>query len=260
MMRISLKAPFRRLMRTLRNWKQRVKEYSTHCLQSGFIPSTYGPAQFVGRYIAKLIVFFQLGKLRVIGKENLQIPGRFIFCPNHSSMFDAPVLYSIMARRNVRYMCAYEEMRGFWGLKAILMGAMGTFAVDRSKGKSVIEPAVEVLVSGQCLSIFPEGRVSETEACQPFKKGAAIIGAAALKRIPAGERIAIVPVNIKYHHRHDATARTNYIKMGLKWRGGVTVTVGEPLYLDEMKDVSPDEIMDRVRKLICNVQHNCAAA
>jgi 1-acyl-sn-glycerol-3-phosphate acyltransferase len=256
----SLKSPIRHLMRTLRNWKQRVKDYSTRCLQSGFIPFTYGPAQFFGRYIAKLIVLVQIGKLRVLGEENLQIPGRFLFCPNHSSMFDAPVMYSILTRGNVRYMTAYEEMRGFWGLKAIVMGAMGTFAVDRSKGKSVIEPAVEVLVSGQSLTIFPEGRVSETEACQPFKKGAAVIGSVALKRIPAGERIAIVPVNIKYHHRHDPTARTDFFKMGLKWRGGVTVTVGKPLYLDEMEGMAPDEIMAEARKFICNVQQGCACA
>lgn len=249
------KAPWRRFKQALKGWRQRVHEYSQRCIQSGFIPLTFRPAQFLGRLFARFLVFLQLGKIRVMGRRNLQIPGRFVFCPNHSSMFDAPVMYSILNRpEDVRYMTAFEEMRGLWGLKAILMGAMGSFPVDRSRGKSVIEPAIEVLVRGQSLTIFPEGRVSETEECQPFKNGAAIIASEALKRLGKDERIGIIPVHIHYHRRHNPTARTNFLKMGFKWRGGVTVTVGCPIYLDERANASPEELMSEVRSVICKVQ------
>lgn len=252
----SFKAPWRRFKQALRGWRQRVYEYSQRCVQSGFIPLTYGPAQFLGRLISRFLVFIQLGQVRVIGKKNLRQKGRFIFCPNHSSMFDAPVLYSILNRpESVRYMTAYEEMRGLWGLKAIVMGAMGSFPVDRTRGKSVIEPAIEVLVNGQCLTIFPEGRISETGSCQPFKNGPAIIGNAALMRLPDGERIGIVPIHIDYHRRDNDTARTNFLKMGLKWRGGVTVTVFEPLYLNDRRQMSAEEVMAEVRKWICQAQN-----
>lgn len=248
--------PIRQMARTLVGWRQRFRDYAERCLQSGFIPLTFGPVQFITRLLAKAMVAIQLGRMHVIGRENLHVPGRFIFCPNHSSMFDAPVLYSIIRRQEaVRYMTAYEEMRGMWGLKAILMGAMGCFPVDRSRGKSVIEPAVNVIVRGNCLTIFPEGRVSETAACQPFKKGAAIIARAANEVLGGKERIGMVPVHIEYHRRHDPTARTNYFKMGLKWRGGVTVTVGKPLYLDtDLAGLSAQEIMERLHAFVCHAQ------
>lgn len=241
------------LKQTLRGWRQRVYIYSQRCIQSGFIPFTYGPVQFLGRLLAKLLVRIQLGKVKILGRKNLQLPGRFIFCPNHSSMFDAPVLYSLIQRReSTRYMTAFEEMRGLWGLKAIIMGAMGCFPVDRTRGRSVIDPAIEVLVKGQCLTIFPEGKISETGACFPFKVGAAVIGRAALEKLEPGCKIGIVPISIRYHHRHNDTARTNFLKMGFKWRGGVTVTVGKPIYLDERTSVSAEDLMAELRSKICS--------
>ncbi len=251
--------PFKSIRLALRRWIQRFRDYADHCIQSGFVPLTFGPAQFIARQLARLMVFIQLGRLRIIGEGNLRLAGRFIFCPNHSAMFDAPVLYAIMKRKeSVRYMTAFEEMRGLWGLKAIAMGATGCFPVDRTRGKSVIEPAIEILVNGQNLAIFPEGKISETGACLPFKKGPAIIATSALQRLESGERVGIIPINIHYHLRDVATARSgDFRKMGFKWRGGVTVTVGEPIYLDEVKGMSPDEIMEKVHKAVCRAQ-DCA--
>ncbi|MBY0358599.1 MAG: 1-acyl-sn-glycerol-3-phosphate acyltransferase [Candidatus Obscuribacterales bacterium] len=234
------------------DWRRRFRVYAEHCLESGFIPQTFGPIQALARYAAKLVIYIQLGRLRIIGKENLQRPGRLIFCPNHSSMFDAIVLYALFNRKeSVRYMTAYEEMRGLYGIKAVVMGALGCFPVDRTKGKSVIEPAVEVLVNGQCLTIFPEGKISVTGVCQPVKKGAAIIATAAQERLGNNEQVGIVPMSICYHKRDVPTATKNFWQVGMKWRGGITVTVGKPLYINELKGLSVDEIMEQVRQFIC---------
>lgn len=125
-------------------WRKRFRDYVNHCLTSGYMPRTFRPLQIAGRHLATLWMFLQVGRIRVIGAENLRAEGRIIFCPNHSSMFDAPIIFSLM-QRMPRYMTAIEEMRGLGGLKAIVMGAFGCFAVDRSKGKSVLEPAIQVL-------------------------------------------------------------------------------------------------------------------
>ena len=155
-------------------WRKKFREYVNLCLTNGFIPRTFLPLQLLERFLAKFQIFLQVGRVRLIGAENLKVKGRVIFCPNHSSMFDAPVIYAIM-KRWPRYMTAYEEMRGLWGLKAVVMGAFGCFAVDRSKGKTVMEPAIQVLASGRCLVIFPEGKISASGEYLTFKKGPAII-------------------------------------------------------------------------------------
>ena len=132
------------LIGSIKRFRQRFREYVDLCLTSGFIPKSIRPLQLVGKFLANIWVFVQVGRIKIEGKENLVAPGRIIFCPNHSSMFDAPVIFAIM-KRMPRYMTAFEEMRGLWGLKAIFMGAFGCFAVDRSNGKTVIEPAIKVL-------------------------------------------------------------------------------------------------------------------
>ena len=243
-----------RLKQTIATWRKRFREYAERCIESGFVPLSFGWVQFITRQLARILVFVQLGRLRLIGAGNLRLKGRFIYCPNHSSLFDAPVLYSVMNRPRVRYMTAMEEMRGLWGLKAVVMGAMGSFPVDRTKGKSVIQPAIDMLVKGNPLVIFPEGKISATGECLPFKKGPALIGKAALAQLPEGERVGIVPINIFYHKRDVATAKEDFFKMGLKWRGGVTVTAGEPIYLDGHTDCSEEEIMNLVRKTVCQAQ------
>lgn len=230
-------------------WRKKFREYVTLCLTSGFIPHTFRPLQFVARILARIWLFLQVGRCRVIGAENLKTPGHIIFCPNHSSMFDAIVVYAVM-KRWPRYMTAYEEMRGLGGLKAVAMGAFGCFPVDRTQGKTVLEPAIKVLSSGQPLVIFPEGKISATGEYLPFKKGPAIITNATYERLDMKVPVGIVPIHICYHKRDVATATASYGQMGLKWRGGVTVTVGKPIYLHELPSRKPEDVMAAVRGTI----------
>lgn len=230
-------------------WRKRFREYATQCLTSGFIPKTFLPLQFVARILARLWLYTQVGRVRIVGADNLLTPGRVIFCPNHSSMFDAIVIYAVM-KRFPRYMTAYEEMRGVGGLKAVAMGAFGCFPVDRAQGKTVLEPAIKVLTSGQPMVIFPEGKISPTGEYLPFKKGPAVIANTTHERLGMKEHVAIVPIHICYHKRHAPTAGGPYGRMGLKWRGGVTVTVGKPIYIHELPSRQPGDVMAVVRGAI----------
>lgn len=229
--------------------KERFREYVDLCLTSGFIPKSVRPLQLVGKFLANIWVFVQVGKVKIIGKENLIAKGRIIFCPNHSSMFDAPVIFAIM-KRMPRYMTAYEEMRGLWGLKAIFMGAFGCFAVDRSKGKTVIEPAIKVMEHGESLVVFPEGKISNSGTYLPFKKGSAFIAIGAYERLNGKELVGIVPIHICYGKRHEPSAAGSYAEMGFNWRGGVTVTVGSPIYINDIKPMTPEKVTESVRNAI----------
>jgi 1-acyl-sn-glycerol-3-phosphate acyltransferase len=256
-----MKPPFRRGAARYRlfvsNWRRRFREYRDLCLTSGFIPRSFRPLQLVGKYLAKIWVLIQVGRIRIVGAENLTAPGRVIYCPNHSSMFDAPIVFSLM-KRMPRYMTAYEEMRGLWGLKAIAMGAFGCFAVDRSKGRTVIDPAIKVLVHGSPLVIFPEGKISHTGTYLPFKKGSAIIALSAYEQIQKKDRVGIVPIHICYGKRDEKTAGGPYGAMAFKWRGGATITVGTPIYLDEITPMDADSVTEAIRKYI--VSKACATA
>lgn len=230
-------------------WRKKFREYVNLCLTSGFIPRTFLPLQIIARFLARIWVFIQVGKMRVIGAENLKTPGRIIFCPNHSAMLDAIIIYAAM-RRWPRYMAAFEEMRGVWGLKAVAMGAFGCFPVDRSQGSTALEPAIKVLMSGQPLVIFPEGKISPSGEYLPFKTGPARIANAAYERLAMKEPVGIVPIHICYHCRDEESAATTFGQMGFKWRCGVTVTVGKPIYLHELPSRDRKDVMAAVRGAI----------
>lgn len=252
---LSFRALTARFRRQIREWRARFDAYAQKCVTSGFIPHMFYPLQLVARFLASLVVFIQLGRLQVKGIENLRHKGRFIFCPNHSSMFDALIMYAIIRRKDgPRYMTAYEEMRGIWGLKAVIMGALGCFPVDRTKGRSVIEPAINMIVGGGSLVIFPEGKISPTGECLPFKMGPAIIGLTAMERLGGTDQVAIVPMNLHYHKRDVATATKFFTECGLKWRGGVTITIGEPIYLNDLHTTSPEEVMEVAHRFVCRAQ------
>lgn len=231
------------------SWRKKYREYATKCLTSGFLPATFRPLQFVGRFLARIWLFLQVGHVRVVGDANLKADGRLIFCPNHSSMFDAVVIYSIM-HTWPRYMTAFEEMRGLAGLKAIVMGGFGCFPVDRSRGRTVLEPAIDVLVSGQSMVLFPEGKISPTGRYLPFRRGAAVIANSTFEKLGGKERVGIVPIHICYHKRHAPSACGPYSKMALKWRGGVTVTVGKPIYLHELPSRKVEDVMATVSAMV----------
>lgn len=183
------------------NLKNRIRadfeDYVNKCLTSGFLPYTFLPFQLLGRALARIWAFIQLGIWKIVGGQILEPQANtvLIFCPNHTSMFDAIILYAIM-RGWPRYMCAVEEMRigdpkkeksrektdPSWKtilisiismLKTVSMGLLGCFAVDRTKGNTALDPAKRVLESGQNVVLFPAGKIDPQGRNGPFKTGAA---------------------------------------------------------------------------------------
>lgn len=223
-----------------------VWQYAQRCLTSGFVPATFLPLQFIGKLLAKLWIFIQVGRVKIIGKEHLDSGERIVFCANHVSMFDPILIYSLL-KCYPRYMTAIEEMTGFGGLKAVFMGACGSFAVDRSKGKTVIEPAINVLLSGDSLVIFPEGKIGMNGE---FKLGSAIIALGAAAKLDKQERVGIVPMHLSFHGYHSESARGPYGAMKFAWRHGVTVNVGAPIWLDSDATLRPEQLTEIVRHQI----------
>ena len=233
---------------------QRYNDYAKLCATSGYIPEVrhwlLGPT----RLFMRLWRYVQLGKTRFFGAENLAVNQRVIFCGNHSSFFDAIVMHPDL-KGVVRYMGAYESMSGICGLKQIALTAIGAFPVDRTRGKTVIAPAINLLVSGQRLMIYPEGKIDNSGKLGPFKLGPAIIAMAAHKELQGKQPVGIVPFHIHYHKRNVKTGNTfNYLKMGFSWRGGITVYVGKPIWVHEHPELNPEQFMALVRSKILEMQ------
>jgi 1-acyl-sn-glycerol-3-phosphate acyltransferase len=152
-------------------------------------------------------------------------------------------------------------MQGYGGLKAILMCAIGCFPVDRKNGRTVLGPATDLLTNGEPLFICPEGRVDNTGTLGEFKPGAALIARAAYRKLQGKEKVGIVPIHICYHKRNVKTGDTwNFFKMGFTWRGGATVHVCEPVWINDNPQLGACEFMELVRSKIAQFSCTCSVS
>jgi 1-acyl-sn-glycerol-3-phosphate acyltransferase len=229
-------------------WWAAYKRYIAKITTSGYIGEPSPTLEAIANVVFRFWIWAQIGKVTIVNREYLDTPGRVIVCGNHSCMADALLAFSLM-HRECWSIGAYDPMLVFWGLPAVVLTKLRVIPVDRSKGKTVLEPAINCVVSGKALGIFPEGKISNTGELLPFKPGLALIANAADKRLGGKESIAIIPVHFCYGKRH-APSAGDYGKMGLKWRGGVRLTVCKPIFLHELEDRSVDAIMCNVRKAI----------
>ena len=217
---------------------RRAREYSNSVATCGFLapPPTPRGLRWLMR-TARVLVFIQVGRLKVIGRENLDLAdGPMIVTPNHAHSADVAVL-PLVLQRSARYMAAQGVFKFGWGLGGLLVGPMGAFCadLDRGKGGPAREAAVKVLTSGQILGMFPEGWAYLDGKMGPMKKGSVRISREAARIL--GKTTYQVPVFIRYGRYPGSWIRKlspplEYLFVLLNswyYRRGATIVVGKPI-------------------------------
>jgi 1-acyl-sn-glycerol-3-phosphate acyltransferase len=128
-------------------------------------------------------------RYRLAGAEHIPLDRAAVYCCNHQSNVDPPLLFTVLhPRMHILYKAEIDQIPIL--ARAFRMG--GFIPVDR-RNKEVamraIEAGAESMRRGNSFLIFPEGTRSKTEELLPFKKGGFIMA------IKAGA--PIVPVAIQ---------------------------------------------------------------
>lgn len=122
-----------------------------------------------------------------VGLENVPETGGVVLAGNHTSNLDW-ILHIMALKRHVHFLGKIELYRGKMGWS---MPKMGVIPVDRSiHDRQAMRTAVEGLMLGKCIAVFPEGTINRTDdIIMPFKFGA--VRMASLTKTP------VIPFTIK---------------------------------------------------------------
>jgi 1-acyl-sn-glycerol-3-phosphate acyltransferase len=128
-------------------------------------------------------------RIRVTGREHLRSGDAVVFCCNHQSNIDPPILFQALHPR-LHVLFKQELTRLPLLGKAFQIG--GFVPIDRAsreQSMAAIEQAAASLRDGNSFLTFPEGTRSRTGALLPFKRGPFLM---ALKA-----QVPVVPVAIQ---------------------------------------------------------------
>src|SRR5688572_2504411 len=172
-------------------------------------------------------------RYKVIGRDHIPPRRAVVFCANHQSNVDPPVLFQALHRR--LHILYKAELRKIPVLgKVFEVG--GFVAVQREQRDAAfasIEKAAASIRDGNSFLIFPEGTRSKTDELLPFKKGGLVMALRA--------QAPIMPVAImggrEAMHKGSALVRPV----------NVTVRIGEPIETAGMSADDRDELIEMVR-------------
>ena len=136
----------------------------------------------------------------ILGQENLPLQGPLVLAPTHRSRWDGLMLTMAAGRRvskrDCRFMVTRSEMRGLqgWFLKRL-----GCFPIDQSAPSlASLRYSVDLLIAGQQLVVFPEGRISRAGKQKTLEQGLVRIVQLAYRK---GIEAHILPVGLGYSEK-----------------------------------------------------------
>ncbi len=183
---------------------------------------------WIARCVLRFFLLFVF-RIRVKGKSNM-ICGGAILAVNHQSNWD-PVVVPVTCPRKLSFMAKSELFKN--KLFGALIRNLGAFPVHRGKGDiGAVKTSLTILKQEKIMMMFPEGkRVAKGEKAEP-KPGVAMLATHA--------KVPVVPVLISGKYR---------------WMGKITITYGEPIYLDEYYDekLSIEKLHELSRSIMDNI-------
>jgi 1-acyl-sn-glycerol-3-phosphate acyltransferase len=179
-------------------------------------------------------------RYKVSGRENVP-PEAVVFCSNHESNVDPPVLFrALHPQLHILYKAELHK----FPLMGTIFDVGGFVPVDRrnrERAMASIRRGAAALRSGLSFLIFPEGTRSRGGELLPFKKGGFIMAIQA--------QVPIVPVAVQ--------GGRAAMQKGSPWIHPVNVSVriGQPIPTAGLTVDDRDELIERVRQAIAGLLH-----
>lgn len=216
-------------------------------LQPGYMtPKVSWWARATRLIIGRFALWLRVGRLIIIGKENLKFKGRLLMLPNHQIEKDAVLVTAVFGTMHFRFLMAINQITA---LRAPFAAWLGGIAVHHDRNPSAsVRTAMRAMSAEKdsSLVVFPQGRLIRDNALrrEDFFAGALMIGKHAAKKSELP--FAVLPVGIYYDRdsKH-ATLLFRVARLfGIRWFSdwfnettfGATVAFGKPILLADLPD------------------------
>jgi len=216
------------------------------------------------------ICFTLFYKIRIRGRENVNIKDVLIFAPNHqNALMDALAMLQVF-----KYQPVFLGRSDLFKSKAVtgILNFLKILPVYRirdgygelQKNDATFIKTIDVLENRRSLCIFPEGSHGIKKQLRPLKKGIARIAMQAMESTDSALNIKIVPVGL-YYQDHHRRASHLFIQLGEPFEAGPYLQIFKDnpakaytMLLDELRQrmkgemlqIEKDEINDTVEMLI----------
>lgn len=193
----------------------------------------------------KLIIWSSRVKIYVSGIEHLQKTKDeyYVFASNHTSFFDAPLLYSLLPSTVVPVVKKELSYVPIFGQLVQLSGAIFIDRKDTAKSISNINNAlVNIKKTPRSILIFPEGKRNHEKTIQEFKSGAFVIA----------QKLGYPIIPIYIEGCHEVVGKNLNIFSKLNLSKNIFVTFGEKI-LDDAGD--KDKLKDKVYREMLMLQN-----
>jgi 1-acyl-sn-glycerol-3-phosphate acyltransferase len=187
-------------------------------------------------------LFRTLSRLRLEGMENIPPTGGYLLCSNHLGLFDAPLVFAALKRRDATALVAKKHHRNLF-LRWLVNAVNGIWINREEADTQAIRKMREHMQKGGILGMSPEGTRSKTGALIPAKTGAAYMADKA--------GVPIIPVAITGTYQDlPRLLRLNRLE--------ITMRAGKPFNLPPVDrrnreaclQANTDEIMCRIAVLL----------
>ncbi len=172
-------------------------------------------------------------RYQVAGRDRLPKGRAAVYCANHASNIDAPLLFHILhPRLHMLYKAEFGKMP-ILGRAAPVAGFIPVERHNPEQSQRAVDQAALSVAAGNSFMVFPEGTRSRTGNLLPFKKGGFIMAIKA--------QVPVVPVAIE-------GARAAMVRGSRLVRPvSVRVTIGEPIETTGMTIDDRDRLIGMAR-------------
>lgn len=187
------------------------------------------------------IVKFSKIEIEVFDREKIYRNGPVIFVSNHQSLFDIFIFYSFL---DVSFRWMAKKSLFKLPIVGPAMKAAEYIPVEREDRKKAMQSlfeAAEQIRSGKSVIIFPEGTRGKIDGNMlPFKKGSFILAKKA--------NVVIQPIAIWGSQYIIPVERDKFFQR--IYPGKVWAKVCNPIFPEEYKNLSVDELSEHLRKVL----------